>query len=87
MILCNDVSNIRVYETDRTELTVHQTDRTERDSTIGEERKKSFWSKKKYWILKVKRAVEELRKRPKTFMNRTFVCFRSAQASTFPKIF
>ena len=45
--------DIRVYETDRTELTVHRTDRTEGDSTMGEERKKSFWSKKKYWILAV----------------------------------
>ena len=45
--------NIRVYETDRTELTVHWTDRTEVDSTMGEERKKSFWSKKRYWILAI----------------------------------
>ena len=47
--------NIRVYETDRTEgdITAHRTDRTEGDSTMGEERKKSFWSKKKYWILAI----------------------------------
>ena len=46
--------DIRVYETDRTEedVTVHQTDSDEGDSTEGE-RKKSFWSKKKYWILAV----------------------------------
>ena len=47
--------DIRVYETDRTEgdITVHRTDSTEGDSTEGEERKKSFWSKKKYWILAI----------------------------------
>ena len=47
--------DIRVYETDRAEgdVTVHRTDSTEGDSTQGEERKKSFWSKKKYWILAV----------------------------------
>ena len=47
--------DIRVYETDRTEgdITVHRTDGTEGDSTEGQERKKSFWSKKKYWILAV----------------------------------
>ena len=47
--------DIRVYETDRTEgdITAHRTDRTEGDSTMGEERKKSFWSKKKYWILAI----------------------------------
>ena len=47
--------DIRVHETDRAEgdITVHRTDSTEGDSTQGEERKKSFWSKKKYWILAV----------------------------------
>ena len=45
--------DIRVYETDRTErdIAIQRTDFTEGDSTGGEERKKSFWSKKKYWIL------------------------------------
>ena len=44
--------DIRVYETDRTEgdIAVHRTDFNEGDSTQGEERKKSFWSKKKYLI-------------------------------------
>ena len=47
--------SISVYQTDRTEvdITVHRTDTTERDTTQGEEKKKSFWSKKKYWILAI----------------------------------
>ena len=47
--------DIRVHETDRTEgdVAVHRTDSTEGDSTQGEEKKKSFWSKKKYWILAI----------------------------------
>ena len=32
---------------------IHPTDCTEGDSTQGEERKKLFWSKKKYWILAI----------------------------------
>ena len=35
------------------DVTVQRTDSTEGDSTMGEERKKSFWSKKKYWILAI----------------------------------
>ena len=32
------------------DIRVHPTDRTKGETTEGEERKKSFWSKKKYWI-------------------------------------
>ena len=47
--------DIRVHETDRTEgdVAVHRTDSAEGDSTQGEEKKKSFWSKKKYLILAI----------------------------------
>ena len=47
--------DVRVYETDRAkgDIAVHRTESAEGDSTEGEERKKSFWSKKKYWILAI----------------------------------
>ena len=47
--------DIRVYETDTTEgdIAVHRTNFTEGDSTEGEERKKFFWSNKKYLILAI----------------------------------
>ena len=47
--------DIRVHETDRTEgdIAVHRTDSAEGNSTQDEEKKKSFWSRKKYWILAV----------------------------------
>ena len=35
------------------DIIVNQPDRTEGDTTEGEERKKAFWSKKKYWILAI----------------------------------
>ena len=46
---------IRVYETDRTEgdIAVYRTDSAEGESTQDEEKKKSFWSKKKYLILAI----------------------------------
>ena len=35
------------------DIRVYQTDSFEGDTTQGKEKKKSFWSKKKYWILAV----------------------------------
>ena len=47
--------DIRVYETDRIEedFAVDRTGSTDGNTTQGEEKKKAFWSKKKYWILAV----------------------------------
>ena len=35
------------------DIRVYQTDSFEGDTTQGKEKKKSFWSKKKYWILAI----------------------------------
>ena len=42
----------RTYQADSTKL-VSMTGRTEGDATEGDEEKKSFWYKKKYWILAI----------------------------------
>ena len=44
--------DIRVHQTDSTkeDIRVDHTHSSEEDTTDGKERKKSFWSKKKYWI-------------------------------------
>ena len=47
--------DIRVHRTDSTDgdIRVHRTDTIEGDATEEEIRKKSLWSKKKYWILAI----------------------------------